>query len=149
MTREGIGNADDLREALLGQGYLADRGLSTGLYLALELGRPILVEGEAGVGKTELALALAGATGAELIRLQCYEGIDASQALYEWDYPRQLLYLRALGDREAAAEADRISAENQRRLNQSQPASSDGPTTENPVSDSPAGEAAESDAEQR
>ncbi len=96
--------AEELREALRGQSYLADRGLSTGLFLALSLGRPILVEGEAGVGKTELARALAGATDSELIRLQCYEGIDASQALYEWDYPRQLLYLRALSDREAAGE---------------------------------------------
>ncbi|MGI9557722.1 MAG: AAA family ATPase [Solirubrobacterales bacterium] len=104
MSRDDIGSAEDLRKALLGQDYLADRGLATGLYLALELGRPILVEGEAGVGKTELSRALAGATGSELIRLQCYEGIDASQALYEWDYPRQLLYLRALGDAEAAGE---------------------------------------------
>jgi MoxR-like ATPase len=93
-----------LRDALRAQSYLADRGLATGLYLALSLQRPILVEGEAGVGKTELAHALAGALGADLIRLQCYEGIDASQALYEWDYPRQLLYLRALGEREAAGE---------------------------------------------
>ncbi len=104
MTGGGFNNADELREALRGQSYLADRGLSTGLYLALALGRPILVEGEAGVGKTELARALAATTDAELIRLQCYEGIDASQALYEWDYPRQLLYLRALGDGEAASD---------------------------------------------
>ena len=107
MTEKTTGSfdsADDLRKALLEQSYIADRGLSTGLYLALALGRPILVEGEAGVGKTELARSLAAVTGAELIRLQCYEGIDASQALYEWDYPRQLLYLRALGDREAAGE---------------------------------------------
>ncbi len=104
MTIEGMSSAEQVQEALRSQSYLADRGLSTGLYLALTLGRPILVEGEAGVGKTELARALAGATDSELIRLQCYEGIDASQALYEWDYPRQLLYLRALGDREAAGE---------------------------------------------
>ena len=86
MTEKTTGSfdsADDLRKALLEQSYIADRGLSTGLYLALALGRPILVEGEAGVGKTELARSLAAATGAELIRLQCYEGIDASQALYE------------------------------------------------------------------
>ena len=104
MTTERFSNADELREELRGQRYLADRGLSTGLYLALALGRPILVEGEAGVGKTELARALAATTDSELIRLQCYEGIDASQALYDWDYPRQLLYLRALGDGEAASE---------------------------------------------
>jgi MoxR-like ATPase len=97
-------SAGDLRDALRSQSYLADDGLAIGLFLALSLERPILVEGEAGVGKTELASALAGALGAELIRLQCYEGIDASQALYEWDYPRQLLYLRALGEREAAGE---------------------------------------------
>ena len=96
------GSVEGLRDALRAQSYLADDGLATGLFLALSLERPILVEGEAGVGKTELAGALAGALGAELIRLQCYEGIDASQALYEWDYPRQLLYLRALGEREAA-----------------------------------------------
>jgi MoxR-like ATPase len=104
MMTERFSNADELREGLRGQRYLADRGLSTGLYLALALGRPILVEGEAGVGKTELARALAATTDSELIRLQCYEGIDASQALYDWDYPRQLLYLRALGDGEAASE---------------------------------------------
>ena len=98
------GSVEGLRDALRAQSYLADDGLATGLFLALSLERPILVEGEAGVGKTELATALAGALGAELIRLQCYEGIDASQALYEWDYPRQLLYLRALGEREAAGE---------------------------------------------
>ena len=98
------GSVAGLRDALRAQSYLADGGLATGLFLALSLERPILVEGEAGVGKTELASALAGALGAELIRLQCYEGIDASQALYEWDYPRQLLYLRALGEREAAGE---------------------------------------------
>lgn len=104
MATDGFNTADELRDALRGQNYLADRGLSTGLHLALKLGRPILVEGEAGVGKTELARALAATTESELIRLQCYEGIDASQALYEWDYPRQLLYLRALGDGEAASE---------------------------------------------
>ena len=98
------GSVEGLRDALRAQSYLADDGLATGLFLALSLERPILVEGEAGVGKTELAGALAGALRAELIRLQCYEGIDASQALYEWDYPRQLLYLRALGEREAAGE---------------------------------------------
>src|ERR671911_2263337 len=88
------GSVEGLRDALRAQSYLADDGLATGLFLALSLERPILVEGEAGVGKTELAGALAGALRAELIRLQCYEGIDASQALYEWDYPRQLLRIR-------------------------------------------------------
>ncbi|MDQ3709821.1 MAG: MoxR family ATPase [Actinomycetota bacterium] len=88
--------------ALLRQGYLADRGLATALFLALSLGRPLLLEGEAGVGKTEVAKVLASSFGVELIRLQCYEGIDASQALYEWDYARQLLHIRALSERAAA-----------------------------------------------
>jgi len=88
----------DVREALAGERYLADRGLSTAVYLAATLEQPLLLEGEAGVGKTEVAKALAGATGARLIRLQCHEGIDLHHALYDWDYPRQLLHLRAGGD---------------------------------------------------
>jgi MoxR-like ATPase len=87
---------EDLADILLDQNYLADRGLATATYLALCLGRPLLLEGEAGVGKTELAKAIASAFGLQLIRLQCYEGIDANQALYEWDYTRQLLYVRTL-----------------------------------------------------
>jgi MoxR-like ATPase len=87
---------EDLADLLLDQNYLADRGLATATYLALCLGRPLLLEGEAGVGKTELAKAIAAAFGLQLIRLQCYEGIDANQALYEWDYTRQLLYVRTL-----------------------------------------------------
>jgi len=85
-----------LQEALADHVYLADRGLATSIFLALSLGQPLLLEGEAGVGKTEVAKALADTFDLELIRLQCYEGIDASQALYEWDYARQLLYVRAL-----------------------------------------------------
>ena len=77
-------------------GYLADRGLSTAAYVALTLDRPLLLEGEVGVGKTEIAKTLATVLGRRLIRLQCYEGIDAGQALYEWDYARQLLYARTL-----------------------------------------------------
>ena len=97
---------EDLADILLDQNYLADRGLATSTFLALCLGRPLLLEGEAGVGKTELAKALASAFGLQLIRLQCYEGIDANQALYEWDYTRQLLYVRtltesSLGDKQA------------------------------------------------
>jgi MoxR-like ATPase len=84
-----------VREALAGERYLADQGLSTAVYLAATLEQPLLLEGEAGVGKTEVAKALAGATGARLIRLQCHEGIDLHHALYDWDYPRQLLHLRA------------------------------------------------------
>jgi MoxR-like ATPase len=91
-----FGSVDETRAALEAESYLADRGLATAVFLALRMRRPLLVEGEPGVGKTEVAKTLARALGAELIRLQCYEGIDASQALYEWDYSRQLLYARAL-----------------------------------------------------
>ncbi len=94
-----------MASALVGHAYLADRGLSTAMFLALSLGRPLLLEGEAGVGKTEVAKALAATLGVELIRLQCYEGIDAGQALYEWDYARQLLHIRALSERAAADDA--------------------------------------------
>jgi MoxR-like ATPase len=81
--------------ALTEHGYLPDDGLATAVFLALQLRRPLLLEGEAGVGKTELAKVLSAWTGGELIRLQCYEGIDAAQAVYDWDYARQLLHLRA------------------------------------------------------
>jgi MoxR-like ATPase len=84
-----------VREALAGERYLADDALATAVYLAATLEQPLLLEGEAGVGKTEVAKALAGSTGARLIRLQCYEGIDVHHALYDWDYARQLLALRA------------------------------------------------------
>ena len=89
-----------LTEILRDGGYLADRGLSTALFVALSLGRPILLEGEVGVGKTEVAKVLASAFGRKLIRLQCYEGIDTNQALYEWDYARQMLQIRALSERQ-------------------------------------------------
>jgi MoxR-like ATPase len=87
---------EELERALRTEDYLPDHGLATAIFLALELQRPLLLEGEAGVGKTEVARTLARVLGAELVRLQCYEGIDSSQALYEWDYARQLLYVRVL-----------------------------------------------------
>ncbi len=84
-----------MSQALAGEGYLADEALATSLYLALSMGRPLFLEGEAGAGKTEVAHVLARWSGAQLVRLQCYDGIDVSQAVYEWDYARQLLHLRA------------------------------------------------------
>ena len=84
-----------IADALDRVGYLADQGLATAAFLALQLERPLFCEGEPGVGKTSLALALAQELGGELVRLQCYEGIDSTQALYDWDFPRQLLHLRA------------------------------------------------------
>lgn len=94
----------DLTERLRGGGYLADRGLATAVFVAMRLGRPLLLEGEVGVGKTELAKALAGVFDKQLIRLQCYEGIDTNQALYEWDYARQMLQIRALSEAQLADE---------------------------------------------
>jgi MoxR-like ATPase len=91
-----------LTEILRNAGYLADRGLSTALFVASSLGRPILLEGEVGVGKTEVAKVLASAFDRRLIRLQCYEGIDTGQALYEWDYARQMLHIRALSEQRLA-----------------------------------------------
>ena len=98
----------EVADALAAHEYLADDGLATAIFLALELQRPLLLEGEAGVGKTEVAKVLARWTGGELIRLQCYEGIDVAQAVYEWDYARQLLHLRTA---EATGRADGVAAE--------------------------------------
>ncbi|HEV8087479.1 MAG TPA: MoxR family ATPase [Actinomycetota bacterium] len=95
------GSVDELMAALGDHAYLADRGLSTAIYLSLSLGKPLLLEGEAGVGKTEVAKVLSELLDRELIRLQCYEGIDASQALYEWNYSRQLIAVRAMDASEA------------------------------------------------
>lgn len=89
-------SVDDVAAALASWGYLADEGLATAIFLAMTLRRPLFLEGEAGVGKTEVAKVLSAWTGGELLRLQCYEGIDLSQAAYEWDYARQLLHLRAV-----------------------------------------------------
>jgi MoxR-like ATPase len=94
----------ELTESLRQGGYLADRGLATTLLVSLSLRRPVLLEGEVGVGKTEVAKVLAAVFGRQLIRLQCYEGITTSQALYEWDYARQMLQIRALSQAEATDE---------------------------------------------
>jgi MoxR-like ATPase len=93
-------------DALDAAGYLPDPGLATAAYLAITMRRPLFLEGDPGVGKTALAHALATITGSRLIRLQCYEGIDASQALYDWDFPRQILHLRAAGDAADRAELE-------------------------------------------
>ena len=97
---------DELGEALRGERYVADRGLATTLFLTLRMRKPLLLEGEAGVGKTEIAKVLSSLLDTPLIRLQCYEGLDAATAIYEWDYPRQMLYLRTV---EATGGADRES----------------------------------------
>jgi MoxR-like ATPase len=111
----GPGAPADVAEvaaALAAEGYLADEGLATSVFLALALRRPLLLEGEPGVGKTEVAKVLSRWTGGELIRMQCYEGLDASQALYEWDYSRQLLHLRA-AEAAGAAGSDLDALEDQ------------------------------------
>ena len=97
-------NIGQLTELLRQGGYLADRGLATALFVAMSLPRPILLEGEVGVGKTEVAKTLASVFGRRLIRLQCYEGIDTNQALYEWDYARQMLQIRALSQHQPVSE---------------------------------------------
>ena len=102
-TRSIEALTDEFRE----RDYITDRSLATAVFLALELGRPLLLEGEAGVGKTELAKVLAASLGAPLIRLQCYEGLDVNTAVYEWNYPRQMLEIRLL---EARGEAEQATA---------------------------------------
>jgi MoxR-like ATPase len=102
-----LDSADAIQAAFRERGYIADRSLATVVFLALELGRPLLLEGEAGVGKTELAKVLAASLGTRLIRLQCYEGLDVNTAVYEWNYPRQMLEIRLL---EARGAADRATA---------------------------------------
>src|SRR5258708_37221258 len=96
---DSVGQVTDI---LRDGGYLADRGLATALFVGMRLHRPVLLEGEVGVGKTEVAKVLAAVFGRRLIRLQCYEGIDTHQALYEWDYARQMLQIRALSERQGA-----------------------------------------------
>src|SRR2546428_3648018 len=105
-------SVDEVAAALEGERYVADRGLAVTLYLALRLGKPVLVEGEAGVGKAEIGKALASALGRRLIRLQCYEGLDVATAVYDWDYPRQILEIRlAEGEGRAGEARDRIYSE--------------------------------------
>ena len=104
-VRRWFADVRDVEERLADFDYLADRGLATAVFLATSLNLPLLLEGEVGVGKTEVARAIAQALDRRVVRLQCYEGIDSTQALYEWDYPRQLLYLRAVGDERADKES--------------------------------------------
>ena len=104
---ESTRSIEGIADAFRGEGYIAERSLATTVFLALELGRPLLLEGEAGVGKTELAKVLATTLGSRLIRLQCYEGLDVNTAVYEWNYPRQMLEIRLL---EARGEIDKASA---------------------------------------
>ena len=96
MALEIPASVDALQQAMAGRQYIAGRGLAVSAYLALRLQRPLFLEGEPGVGKTEVAKVLASALGTELIRLQCYEGLDISHAVYEWNYPRQILEIRLL-----------------------------------------------------
>ena len=102
-----IQSIDDVLARLGERSYVGDRPLATSIYLALKLGKPLFIEGEAGVGKTEAAKVMADVLGARLIRLQCYEGIDLAHAAYEWNYPRQLLHIRLLGDGANRAEAEK------------------------------------------
>ena len=107
-----VPDVDALTGLLAGADYLADPGLATALFCAVRLPQPLLLEGEAGVGKTEAAKALAAALGTPLIRVQCYEGIDAAEVLYEWNYPRQLLRIRlAEAGGEALTEDDLFARE--------------------------------------
>src|SRR4030095_8171205 len=100
-----LGSIEGIQDAFRERGYICDRSLGTTVFLALQLGRPLLLEGEAGVGKTELAKVLAATLEAPLIRLQCYEGLDVNAAVYEWNYPRQMLEIRLLDARGAASTA--------------------------------------------
>jgi len=104
-------SVEAVRKGLADNDYLADEGLATSIFLALRLQRPLLLEGEAGVGKTEVGKVLARWTAGELVRLQCYEGIDSAQAVYEWDYSRQLLHLRAQEARHDAVDEDELYTE--------------------------------------
>jgi MoxR-like ATPase len=106
MPSPSFADPKQVADALDRVGYLADIGVATAAYLAMAMGRPLFLEGDPGVGKTALAQALAQITDSELVRLQCYEGIDSSQALYDWDFPRQILHLRATGEQADTAELE-------------------------------------------
>src|SRR5438132_2720183 len=106
-TSAALESIEEIIDVFRERDYVCDRSLATAVFLALRLGRPLLLEGEAGVGKTELAKVLAASLGTRLIRLQCYEGLDVNAAVYEWNYPRQMLEIRLL---EARGEADRATA---------------------------------------
>jgi MoxR-like ATPase len=105
VAKRGLGTVEDVERALRAERYLPNRGLAAAILLTLSMGRPLLLEGEVGVGKTEVAKTLQRVLGTVMIRLQCYEGLDAGQTLYEWDYSRQLLYARMLHDRGADPES--------------------------------------------
>ncbi len=111
LLPDGVVDPDGVAARLAGADYLADRGLATAVFLALRLHRPLFLEGDAGVGKTALAGAVAAVLDAPLIRLQCYEGIDATQALYDWNFPRQILHLRAAEAAHREADAASLEAE--------------------------------------
>src|SRR5437762_1763562 len=110
MTESAVqapASIDEIIERLTERRYIVDRGLATSIFLALRLGKPLFIEGEAGVGKTEAAKVMADVLGARLFRLQCYEGIDLAHAVYEWNYPRQLLHIRLLGEGDDRRTAER------------------------------------------
>src|SRR5258706_8629590 len=106
-TPNALDTIDEIQDRFRERDYICDRSLATATFLALQLGRPLLLEGEAGVGKTELAKVLAASLGTRLIRLQCYEGLDVNAAVYEWNYPRQMLEIRLL---EARGQQDRATS---------------------------------------
>src|SRR5215210_809671 len=107
LRSDALASIEGIQDAFMARDYVCDRSLATTTFLALQLQRPLLLEGEAGVGKTELAKVLAASLGARLIRLQCYEGLDVNAAVYEWNYPRQMLEIRLL---EAAGKASSATA---------------------------------------
>ena len=107
MTEGAPATIEDVEQRLRERKYIGDRGLATSIFLALKLEKPLFIEGEAGVGKTEAAKVMADVLGARLIRLQCYEGIDLAHAVYEWNYPRQLLHIRLMGEGQDRRVAER------------------------------------------